>query len=101
MESTTVFFTALMAGYRLNTHRKPKTAINHADAVMRVDWEITGSGSKNQNVMKYPAEIPAAPPARMTINAWEKMIFIMFFGLAPKALIIPNSCCCPETDSIR
>ena len=89
----TDFFTTFVAGYRLDKLRKTRVKTNHPLAVSRLTCEITGSGIKNVNVMKSPIEIPMAPLIKRTSRACVKTIFEMVFGLAPRALMIPNSRC--------
>lgn len=69
MASTTVFFTALKAGYKLDAQSSANIRVSQDDTEMMVNWEITGSGIKNLKVINKPAEIPIAPLTKMIIKA--------------------------------
>ena len=63
------------------------------DMVARERRETTASGMRNNQVMMNPIEMPIAPLISEIKLASKKIILIMVFGLAPRALMMPSSRC--------
>ena len=87
------FLMTFKAGYRLDKQRRLRAKSNHPVTETRAYWETTGSEIKNINVTKNPTEIPIAPLIKVTRRTSVRIIFKMVLGLAPKALMMLNSCC--------